>query len=48
MGARQISSDGLNCRAWAQKVARPHPDLLSQEKVQKKGVVRPAGYAKAE
>jgi hypothetical protein len=27
-GARQISSDGLNCGAEAQKVARPHPSLI--------------------
>ena len=40
-GAGQISSDGLNCGAGAQKVARPHPSLLPQEKVQKKSVVRP-------
>jgi hypothetical protein len=41
--ARQISSDGLNGGAWAQKIARPHPSLLPQEKVQKKSVVRPSG-----
>jgi hypothetical protein len=40
-GAGQISSDGLNCGAGAQKVTRPHPSLLPQEKVQKKSVVRP-------
>jgi hypothetical protein len=26
------------------KVARPHPSLLSQEKVQKKSVVRPVSF----
>jgi hypothetical protein len=38
-GTRPISPDGFNCGAGAQKVARPHPSLFPQEKVQKKSVV---------
>jgi hypothetical protein len=40
-GARQISSDRFNVVPLAQKVARPHPGLLPQEKGQKKSVGHP-------
>jgi hypothetical protein len=40
-GVRQISSDRFNVAPLAQKVARPHPSLLPQEKGQKKSFVRP-------
>jgi hypothetical protein len=43
MGAGQISSDRFNLAPLAQKVARPHPSLLPQEKGQKKSDLRPSG-----